>query len=498
MKTGMIDFLNCMESFCSRYSVKLFYIVVAFCCAYIIWTAYIHGVYISPDSASYLREAENLYHGYGFNYNGLAGGNEWFSLFPILYPILICIIMKITACNAYLSSKILACVCLVVLAIIIRKNTTKTFLYAPVFLNFGFIWCSLITLSEIPFILFVATTVFLLNRFQSEYDCLIKYAVGILVFCVCAFLTRYFGMFLVFLLSVYCVCNLIRWFHSKTTIHLVKAFYLFAINTVFISVCILYFFLNNRMSGYSSGGKRFVFTENYLDLTFDLLRALLDEVYGLFGNIVHGTLFFLGNHLFFDLITIILFIGIFIHVYLQRNCCKVNMFSSLSKTFFVAGLMYYVVFIVYRYTSTMDHFYYRFFIPGSVLFLIAGINQISLCKVRYVHLIVCTFCFLLIISYAVPGLTYYKGEGYKQTIEKWNQTYSSVKPHSIVLFSYSSMGFHPGLIWHRSDLLFVNEISASSLLDLKREYPQKTVYIDKNYLETIDKTHNINGLILLP
>lgn len=172
MKETLHVYVDYIDSFCLRHSVKLFYSVVLFCCIYIIWAAYIHGVYISPDSASYLREAENLYHGYGFNYNGLSGGKAWFSLFPILYPFLICCVMKVTACDAYLSSKILACICLILLAAIIKKNIPKPFLFSLIFLNFGLMWCSLITLSEIPFILFVVATVFSLNKFQLASTCI--------------------------------------------------------------------------------------------------------------------------------------------------------------------------------------------------------------------------------------------------------------------------------------------------------------------------------------
>lgn len=496
MKETLHVYVDYIDSFCLRHSVKLFYSVVLFCCIYIIWAAYIHGVYISPDSASYLREAENLYHGYGFNYNGLSGGKAWFSLFPILYPFLICCVMKVTACDAYLSSKILACICLILLAAIIKKNIPKPFLFSLIFLNFGLMWCSLITLSEIPFILFVVATVFSLNKFQLASKHLYKYAASILIFCICAFLTRYFGLFTAFLLTIYSLHNLIKWIQTREKIHLVKAFYLFFINAVLISSCVLYFLLNNRMSGYSSGGKRFVFSENYHDLTLDLLRALLDEIYDMFGNVIHGIIFFTGSSAIIDLITAICITAIIICIPWLRRYLKT--FSNMSQIFFIAGLIYYLVFIVYRYTSTMDHFYYRFFIPGTVLFLVAGINQLLLHKIKYIHFAVAILCLFLIASYAVPGLTYYKGEGYKEIVRKWDKTYGSIRPNSIVLFSYSNMSFHPGIIWHRSDILFINEMRESSLPALRRTYPNSTIYIDKNYLEEIGESKNTNGFLLLP
>ena len=399
----MIKYFELVEKICERHSSKLFYAVVSFCCIYVIWTSYFHGVYMSPDSASYLREAENLYHGYGFNYNGLAGENGWFSLFPILYPFMICCVMKITTCNAYLSSKILACITMIILAIAVRRNTKKPIFYAPIFLNFGFVWCHLITLSESLFMLFLSLAVFSLNEFQNKNKCSFQCSLKLLFFCICAFLTRYFGLFLAFVLFLFSMINFVKWEKIRDKLFLNKFLYLLLINFIFIVLCFSYFFLNNQMSGYASGGKRFVFTENYFDLTLDLVRALLDEIYGLFGNIIHGIIFFTGSSLIIDVVTVVCVFGFLINFYRSKICINI---SRLSKVFFITGLVYYIVFIVYRYTSTMDHFQYRFFIPGTVLFLIAGINQLTASKMRYIHFVICFFCCLLMSSYAILGLTY--------------------------------------------------------------------------------------------
>ena len=216
----------------------------------------------------------------------------------------------------------------------------------------------------------------------------------------------------------------------------------------------------------------------------------------MFGNVIHGIIFFTGSSAIIDLITAFCITAIIICIPWLRRYLKT--FSNMSQIFFIAGLIYYLVFIVYRYTSTMDHFYYRFFIPGTVLFLVAGINQLSLHKIKYIHFAVAILCLFLIASYAVPGLTYYKGEGYKEIVRKWDKTYGSIRPNSIVLFSYSNMSFHPGIIWHRSDILFINEMRESSLPALRRTYPNSTIYIDKNYLEEIGESKNTNGFLLLP
>ena len=478
-----------IDVICNRYGEKIFVGIVCFCCIYVLGVSYFNGVYISLDSASYLREAENLYHGYGYNDNGLAGGDGWFSLFPILYPFLICCIMKLTACNAYLSSKILACITMVALAVVVKRNTKNPVLFAPIFLNFGFIWCHLITLSESLFMLFVSLSVFVLNKVQMENEHVFRHGLELLFFCICAFLTRYFGLFLAFLLLFLGGADLLKWQKRKERELLKKGIILWGVDLLFGGLCAVYFYINNSMSGFSSGGERFVFVEKYSDLTLDLIRALLDEIYGLFGNVIHGLINVSGTSVIIDCITIVGLVFLFFKCF--RAGVRFNKFSELTKTFLIAGVMYYVVFIVYRYTSTMNHFYYRFLVPGSILFLIACINQLSLSKLKYLHLIVCTICAVLVISNAILGLTYYRGPGYKEMVQRWNKDYQLIEPYSLLLFSYSSVEFEPSLIWLRPDVFLFRITDSISWADLVKEYPNRSIYLDKNCLKTMDSV-NLN------
>lgn len=66
---------------------------------FIIHKAYFIELYISPDSSNYLREAEALLRGNGFNLNYAAGGKIWFSAWPVGYPVLIAFSSLISGCN---------------------------------------------------------------------------------------------------------------------------------------------------------------------------------------------------------------------------------------------------------------------------------------------------------------------------------------------------------------------------------------------------------------
>ena len=89
-------------------------------CIHIYSRAYLKGVYITSDSAGYLREAVNLAEGHGFSYDGLAGYDTWFANWPILYPAMIAAVMRLGGSEAYLASKILTMVMVGLLLLVIR------------------------------------------------------------------------------------------------------------------------------------------------------------------------------------------------------------------------------------------------------------------------------------------------------------------------------------------------------------------------------------------
>ena len=98
-----------IQSFLERFGNDLFILLLfAFSCMGIYAEGYIKGVYITSDSAGYLREAVNIANGNGFYYDGLAGYDHWFANWPIIYPLLIAGVICGTGTNAYLASKIVS------------------------------------------------------------------------------------------------------------------------------------------------------------------------------------------------------------------------------------------------------------------------------------------------------------------------------------------------------------------------------------------------------
>lgn len=455
----------------------LYFGVVFFVFFYTFFDSYCVNVFISPDTADYLREAENLYRGYGFNNNGLAGGEGWFSLFPILYPALICCFMYMTGTNAYLSSKILCCCCLMILCIILKKRLKTNYHFCALFfLNFGFIWCLLYSWSEIPFILFIAMSVFALSDFMNgRYDW--KQGFCVLITCCLAFSTRYYGLFLFFVVGFWTLIL----FASKNKRLRVGGRRLLIVDVLFAVYSSAYFYINGIMSGFATGGKRFVFTDSYWGLTKNLFESLFAEVWGFCGNLIHGMIFLKGElFLFFAIMTVAL-VAI-ISLKLRKKIDFAKMKPSLqTKVFFVAGLFYYVIFIVYRYMSSMDPFFYRLFIPGTFLLFVAVVDALrdvrvyKVTKISFFALI----C-LLIVSYGVFGFTYYKKDGFLEVAQQLKKKYEWMKPQSKVVYCYPDIEYPPSLVWLRSDIIFTAALGEKSFL---KSDGVSAVYVDKKITE---------------
>lgn len=457
----------------------LFYFTILFCCAYILFASYFFNVYISPDTAFYLREAENLFYGHGFNYNGLAHGENWFSIFPILHPFLICCIMKFFGFNAYLSSKILSCICLIVLSVVIKKNYKECFpLFSSIFLNFGFIWCALYSLSEIPFITFLVLSIFSLSHLMENEGRYLLNCCCLFLFSLLTFLTRYFGLYILFLLFFYLLRLVIKYIKTRNPEILKKIIVLTSVEILLFLFIWSYFYINSQMSGFASGGERFVFTEKYLDLAIDCFSALLAELYGLFGNLFHGLFFLIGHY------TIIVF-GLLMGIgalFLRRKMhfCA----SERAKVFVTAGMFYYIIFIIYRFSSTMDHFYYRFFVPGTILLVIGGIEAIKKTKKELLYTLNAIFLTLLITSYTILGLTYYKGTGFPVVEKNVKEVFcEKIRPNSVLLFSYGNINFLPVFMWLRTDVLLyiLPDNQSISIQNIMQKFSNRSIYVDKKF-----------------
>lgn len=338
---------------------------------YIIHSAYFISLYISPDSSYYMREAESLLSGCGFNVNGAAGVPGYFSAWPIGYPALIALSSAIFGCNVYLASKILtaALICLE-LFILSRRYRIRAWLYALILTNYGIISINRFTWSETAFMpLLLIYALSLSEILRSEY-CPAKYYIFLWLSMSGAFMVRYFGVFTV-IVSLFAVLILLffRAYDSVGKTKAGKSRILKLLVTAFSAGLFMagYLLMNKIVSGYATGVDRAVFTDDIKLLATNLFWSVIGEMKNI-SSFISPRLNIRGRYI---ALMSLPFMAVSAYVIVRRfrAVIREKKFDEAS-VFLFTGLCYYVIFIAVRFRSSMDPFNYRFWAPASMLILI--------------------------------------------------------------------------------------------------------------------------------
>ena len=335
-------------------------------CINIYVRAYIKGVYISADSAGYLREAVNLANGYGFNYDGMAGMDSWFANWPILYPAMIALVILVTGTNAYLASKILSMIIvgfiLLVLYIFFRKDA---WVYSLCLTNIGFLTLTYYTWSEIPFILFLLIFSLVLARIVEEDEVSNKWYPLLGAAGLGGFLIRYYGIYVWIVTGLYLLLMINEYRKNRDkglydNKLLGKVFRLGA--TAFLTGCLSvgYLLLNKLMNGMASGVSRTLWWDDYEKLTNDLIQSLLTEIFNIFSMQIPDLI---DSYPYSRKVLFLMVVLAGLVWFIKRNCKR----FTVESVFLTMAVSYYVIFIGIRYVSSMDSFYFRFFEPATFL-----------------------------------------------------------------------------------------------------------------------------------
>lgn len=437
------------ETFIRKYGNDLFLLLLFACiCISIYSRAYLKGVYISSDSAGYLREAVNLTAGNGFSYDGLAGYHTWFANWPILYPALIAAVMFVSGAGAYLSSKIVAMITAGLVLLLLRRCFGKdAWLYGLCLTNIGYLNLSYYTWSEIPFILFLLCFALILANILKEENPAHKWYIALGIAGICCFLTRYYGIFVWIVTGFYLLILLISYRKNKKK-EILSKFIRLGI-TAFVSgmLSVAYLLMNKVMNGMASGVSRTMWWDDYRILTDDLIESLLTEFFNIFSlqmpELIEG---FPYQIKLFAVIGILAGLGWLI----RKNCRHFTKESVLIVT----AVAYDVIFIGIRYVSSMDSFYFRFFEPATFLLCIGllGLLLPYLRGKKGFHYFAGMMTLLLISSIC----SIYKNGGmdadsnYYLALEaQWEEAYSQIPERSVVIFSdidFRSSYYRPDVV----------------------------------------------------
>lgn len=445
MTVGRIPF----GAFVQKYGNDLFLILTFACiCISIYSRAYLKGVYISADSAGYLREAVNLAAGKGFSYDGLAGYDTWFANWPILYPVLIAAVMMVTGTEAYLASKIVAMLTAGLILVLLRKCFGKdAWLYGLCLTNIGYLNLSYYTWSEIPFILFMLCFALILAKILREERPACGWYAALGLSGICCFLTRYYGIFVWIVVGLYLLVLLDTYRKRREKEILTKMAGLTVTALVSGILSMAYLVMNKVMNGMASGVSRTMWWDDYRILTDDLIESLLTEFFNIFSmqipELVEG---FPYQVKAFVVVGILVGMGWLIVV----NCRHFTRESVLIAM----TVVYYVVFIGIRYFSSMDSFYFRFFEPATFLLCIALISLLLpyLRGKKGFHYFAGIATLLMITSV----WSIYENGGMKQDDnyylaleEQWAEAYRQIPERSVVIFNdidFRSSYYRPDVV----------------------------------------------------
>ena len=438
-----------IKEFFKKYGNEVFLILIfIFSCMGIYSDAYVKGVYITSDSAGYLREAVNLVKGNGFFYDGMAGYTGWFANWPILYPLSIAGVMLVTGTNAYLSSKIVAMLMVgLILTVLYLFYKKEAWIYALCVLNLGFVTLTHYTWSEVPFILFLLLfALFFAKIVQSDMP-RIRDFVFLGIAGVGCFLTRYFGIYIWMVTGLYILYYAWEYYKKRQKQQFVKVIGLTATAMVSGILSLGYLFMNKIMNGHASGVSRTLWWDDYEILTNDLIQSLLTEICNIFSVQIPDFIDSYPYNLKVLLLALI-FVGLILFV---KKTAKWESTEGVMITF---GVCYYVIFIAIRYVSSMDTFYFRFFEPASFLICL-GLLGLLLPYVRkktgmaVLYVMVFAFMLLGMASMVQNDALDGKNAYYHSLTEQWDKVYQEIPEKSVVIFSdldFRSSYYRPDVI----------------------------------------------------
>lgn len=481
-----------VKSFLERFGNDLFLLLLfLFSCLGIYAESYMKGVYISADSAGYLREAVNIVNGNGFYYDAMAGYDNWFANWPILYPLLIAAVMAVTGMNAYLASKILMMLLVLVILIMLRVFYKKeAWIYALCVLNIGFITLTYYTWSEIPFMVFLLLFAMLFSKIVQEKEPGIWYYIGLGFAGMGCFLTRYVGAYVWIVTGVYILYYGWQYYKRKEKPFMKKAVGLTVTAALSGFLSLGYLLMNKIMNGMASGVSRTLWWDDYEKLTNDLIQSLLTEICNVFSIQIPDFINAYPYHLKVILLGVIL-VGLAVFIY------KTIKWESVQGVMVTFGISYYIIFIAIRYLSSMDSFYFRFFEPASFLICL-GLFGALLPYVKkkagmpYFAVLVTTFIMLSITTRIQEEDWNVQNAYYHELTAQWDKAYAEIPEKSVVIFSdldFRSSYYRPDVIGGdlRPEYTFdqVKQMYAGSdYLCIKKEYV-KTMLESGEYDESV-------------
>lgn len=450
----------------------LMLLFLLFCTSmYIINNGYVNGAGITMDSVSYINEAQALLNGDGLYYKKGIGSEEYFSMFPVGYPLLIALCSLATGTELYVASKILSIIFIALICILLYTYFKEdAWIYALFFVNVGFSNIYMMTWSETMFIPVFLWFSLLLGKLNHKDQITLIDGGKLTIASLLMFSARYIGMISVIIIGG----EIIFWLIKKK---LNKAIVLLCSNVLNIIFMIGYLLCNYYFSGSFTGASGSVKASITISQFVEELKI------GILQEIKNATGFFVTYN---DYVAFVVLICVFLFwIFCLRSYIKKHVFPVTPVTTFIVAFMYLAGFLYMKYNAVMDPIGHRFLLPFSFIFYISVAWFLTFKLSKRIKIVVLLLSLMLIGgNYLYPSCSDIKygkenGKGYVSQKMFWTHRLENVSSGDIVLWACDTGTCFDMVRYLRNDVIFLYpDATLINEFKLSADYKEGNVWID--------------------
>lgn len=398
--------------------------------------------FLSNDSTHFLKLAESLKTNKGFYvYSWTNSGQiNFFSMWPIGYPTIIYLISEITFLDVFWSSKLLNILCILLIFLIIYKNTQFGYsLIGFFFLAGSFLNIFSYTLTENLFIFGLISYAYSTHNLEinpSKRNIFIAFLSFIITFT-----SRYIGGYLI-IFNFYLI---VKSFQNKNK-NFKNLMTLFFFSLLYMGV---YLFSNKYLTGFVTYPHAYLTYEPSYEIILQFFKKIFEEL-----NFIMASVRF-SEVPIFSLVSYILSIIFFITGFLYCKQQEIKNFNlnKIANNFISLSCLYLTIVLIWRLTIWFSPFSYRILFPASILIFIGFAYKIlsrTDINFRGIKKIYFLIIFLGFISFGY-NIIYkqisFDGISYKANIERIKIKYEVLKKGDGIIFGERQLDYiKPDLI----------------------------------------------------
>ena len=385
--------------------------------------------YLTTDSTHFLKLAKS------FNQNGSlyvyswtnSGEINFFSMWPLGYPLLISLISKLTFLDVFWSSKLLNILSVLLIFLMIYKNTLFGYsLIGLLFLSGSFINIFSYTLTENVFILGLVSYAYSTHNLTiraSKKNILIT----ILSF-VLTFSSRYIGGYLL-IFNFFLILRSLKNNQSNTRGLIIL---LVASGTYMLG----YLYMNKYFTGFLTYPHAYITYESSSEIILHFVKKVFEEL-----NLIMASVRFKISPMFsiFSSFLSAMLISL-VAIYCKKTSIKDEKLNSLATNFIYMSLFYIIIVLFWRLTIWFSPFSYRILFPASILIMIGfAYKVLSRTNIHFDGIKNIYLALVVIGSFSIGYNVLYKqitfeGITYTENIKQLKKKYSTIERGSSIIF----------------------------------------------------------------